>query len=154
MTIVGLGQVTFLRDHKGVLQVCGARLHLSNVRVTDACKYEPRCGACGVKGSGGCLILSKCIFENTREPGVIVSLEGQCTIEDCQFRQIGQQAVEVREMGQVEIRRSQFNQVYKGVTAYAGARSVVMEEVLIENSTNEGVMASGAFQTLETKKLE
>ena len=56
-------------------------------------------------------------------------------------------------MGQVEIRRSKFSQVWQGVSAYAGARSVVMEEVLIENSTNEGVMASGDFQTLETKKL-
>ena len=110
-------------------------------------------GAFAVEGSAGWLTLSKCIVEDMCEVGIIAGREGRCTIEDCQFRRVGRQAVEVREMGQVEIRRSKFSQVWQGVSAYAGARSVVMEDVLIENSTNEGVMASGDFQTPETKKL-
>ena len=153
LTIVGLGQVTFLKDHTHVLSVCSARLHLSNVRVTDGGKYDLGFAAFCVDGSTGWLTLSRCIVEDTCEVGIIAAAEGRCTIEDCQFRRIGRQAVEVREMGQVEIRRSQFSQAWQGVCAYAGARSVVMEDVLIENSTNEGVRASGDLETPETKKL-
>ena len=154
VTIVGLGQVTFLKDYMHVFAVCGARLHLSNVRVTDGGKYELGFAAFSVDRSTGWLTLCNCIIEDTREVGIIAAAEGRCTIEDCQFRQMGRQAVEVREMGQVEIRRSNFTGVWQGVLAYAGARSVVIEEVVIEGSTKEGVMASGDLQTAETQKME
>ena len=155
VTLVGLGvhQVRFLKKGSHVLQVLGARAHVFNVMVIDSPQASHGYGCFGV-GAAGWLKLSNCMIQDCCEVGVIMGEGGRCIIEDCQFRRLGRQAVEVREMGQVEIRRSQFLRVWQGVSAYGGARSVVMEDVLIEGSFNEGVMACGELKTDETRKLD
>ena len=75
-------------------------------------------------------------------------------MESCQFRNLSRQAIEVRELGQLEARHTQFQRVRQGVSAYAGARSVRLEHVLIDRTQNEGVLASGDLKTPETKILE
>ena len=85
MTVVGVGHVTFLKDHEHVLSVCGARVHLSNVRVTDGGKYELGYGALSVEGSAGWLTLSKCIVEDTCEVGIIAGREGVAPLRIASF---------------------------------------------------------------------
>lgn len=155
-TLVGLGsnKVRFLKRSSHVFSVVmNARVQMFNLTITDSPQASHGYGCCSVD-SGAWLKLSGCIVENCCEVGVIVARGGRCIIEDCQFRRLGSQAVEVREMGQVEIRRSQFLRVWQGVVAYAGARSLVMEDVLIEGSFHEGVCACGDLKTDETRKLE
>lgn len=154
MTMVGLGQVTFLKGYDHTILVEHGRVDLRNVRVTDGPKYRPGRGAFCISGPTSCLFLADCIVEDSCEVGLIAGLEGRCFIDSCHFRRLGRQAIEVREMGQVEVRRSNFQQVWQGVCAYAGARSVVMEDVLVDGAFNEGVLASGDFKNLETQELE
>lgn len=153
VTMVGLGQVTFLKDWAHVISVAAGRVHLSNVRVTDKPQCSPECAAFCVDGPASRLTLSNCVVEESCEVGVLAVGEGSCIIESCHFRRLGKQAVEVREMGQVEIRGSTFQQVWQGVSAYAGARRVSMENVVIDGASNEGVMATGDLQNSETQQL-
>ena len=154
IAMVGLGQVTFLKDWPHVISVKEGRVHLSNVRVTDKPQCSPQCAAFCVDGPASRLTLSNCVVEESCEVGVLAAFEGSCIIESCHFRRLGKQAVEVREMGEVEIRGSTFQQVWQGVSAYAGARRVSMENVVIDGPSNEGVMASADLQNSETQELQ
>ena len=107
-----------------------------------------------VSGTASWLTLVNCTVENSCAGGVLVCDSGRCTVESCQFHNLSRQAIEVRELGQLEARHTKFQRVRQGVSAYAGARSVRIEHVLIDRTQNEGVLASGDLKTAETKILE
>ncbi|CAE7818790.1 unnamed protein product, partial [Symbiodinium sp. CCMP2456] len=155
VTMVGLGNVTFLKSASHVFDI-GARLHMSNIRLTDGQTSVQGQGfaACVVSGTASWLTMVNCTVENSCAGGVLVCQSGRCTVESCQFRNLSRQAIEVRELGQLEARHTQFQRVRQGVSAYAGARSVRIEHVFIDRTQNEGVYASGDLKTAETKILE
>ena len=155
VTMVGLGNVTCLKSASHVFDI-RARLHMSNIRLTDGQTNAQGQGfaACVVSGTASWLTLVNCTVENSCAGGVLVCQSGRCTVESCQFRNLSRQAIEVRELGQLEARHTQFQRVRQGVSAYAGARSVRLEHVLIDRTQNEGVLASGDLKTPETKILE
>ena len=154
VTLVGVGEVTFLKGRMHFLSVVGGRVHLNNVKVTDGPDSSMGQACFAVQWPAAWLVLSHCVVEECREVGVIVAQGARCTVEDCRFARLGRQAIEVVEMGEVYVRRSQFIRVWQGVCAYGGAQNVTLEDVLIEGSSNEGVYASGDVKTDETEKLE
>lgn len=154
VTLAGVGQVTVLKGHTHFLSVVEGRVRLSNVKVTDGPDSSMGQACFAVQGPAAWLVLSHCVVDECREVGVIVAEGARCTVEDCRFARLGRQAIEVIEMGEVCVRRSQFIRVWQGVCAYGGARNVTLEDVLIEGSSNEGVYASADLKTAETEKLE
>mmetsp|Transcript_166252 Transcript_166252/g.533859 ORF Transcript_166252/g.533859 Transcript_166252/m.533859 type:complete len:1592 (-) Transcript_166252:284-5059(-) len=152
--IVGLGSPTFLKDTMHVMCIISGRVQLEQIRITDARQYALGYGVFSVGGETAWLTLSSCVVEDVREVVVCVANAGRCSIEQCEFRKIGRQVIEVREQGQAEIRHSNFRNVHQGVCAYGGARSVSLEGVVIDGAFNEGVMASGEMRNQETLAQE
>lgn len=152
--IVGLGSPTFLKDTMHVMSIISGRVQLKNIRITDARQYALGYGVFSVAGETAWLTLSSCVVEDIREVVVCIGSAGRCSIEQCEFRKIGRQVIEVREQGQAEIRHSSFRNVHQGVLAYGGARSVSLEGVVIDGAFNEGVMASGEMRNQETLAQE
>ncbi|CAJ1408069.1 unnamed protein product [Effrenium voratum] len=153
VTMVGLAATTLIKGNSHLVRICAGRMCVRNVCIKDskAASFEGGASFC-VDGPRSRLTLSGCKIEDSSEVGILVAEGGRAIVKDCHFSNILRQAIEVRAAGELEVQDSTFRRVRQGVSAYGGARSVVLRDVIVDMSFDEGVLACGDQQNAETRQ--
>ncbi|EFJ39514.1 hypothetical protein VOLCADRAFT_100877 [Volvox carteri f. nagariensis] len=130
----------FRRTPPASVTLAGVRL-VGSGRVTAAC----------VSGDGAKLQLLNCRIEDYGEAGLLVT--GACTarLAGCVFTRTAAQAIEVREGGKLIADRVTITNCNQGVSAYGGARTVVLRDCTIVGSKRENVLLSGTYVNAATE---
>lgn len=102
-------------------------------------------------GDGNTLRLVDCRVSDYPDVGVLVANSCSAFLLSCVFERLGSQAVEVREGGSLEAYGCRMEQCKQGVSAYGGARSVLLQGCWIKRCFKEGVLASGSVVNVATQ---
>ncbi|PNH12438.1 hypothetical protein TSOC_000697, partial [Tetrabaena socialis] len=152
LTVLGLGSVElhppgpagFKASH-AVWVSGGAAVTLANVRLVGGGRGAAAC----VDGPGSRLHMVGCRVEDYGEVGLLVA-GGGARLDRCSFVRTKAQAIEVREGGELEANRLAITECRQGVSAYGGARSVLLRNSVILRSAQEGVLLAGTFTNAAT----
>ncbi|GFR46790.1 hypothetical protein Agub_g8421, partial [Astrephomene gubernaculifera] len=99
------------------------------------------------------LQLVHCRVEDYSEVGLLV-VGGRARLEHCTFARLACQAVEVREGGELEAAWLHVSECRQGVSAYGGARRLVLKHCRILRCAREGVLAAGTYSNAATEIQE
>ena len=89
ITMVGLGQVTFLKDWAHVISVAAGRVHLSNVRVTDKPQCSPECAAFCVDGPASRSRCPTALWRKAVKLGCLQLVKARASLNRAIFADLG-----------------------------------------------------------------
>eukprot|EP00899_Mesostigma_viride_P006588 jgi/Mesvir1/15930/Mv08253-RA.1 len=98
---------------------------------------------------GAVLQLSRCRVEDYPEVAVLV-VGGRAKMDCCTFTRTAKQAVEVREGGELLARQLTITDCHQGLSAYGGARLLLLQDCTIQRCRKEGVLIAGNFSNAAT----
>ena len=108
----------------------------------------------GVDGANSKLTMVDCHLVDYNEAGLLACAEGHAHVIGCKFIRTSKQAIEVREGGSLELVNSEIDSCYQGISAYGGARSVVVKNTVISRTKNEAILVAGSFVNAATRMQE
>ncbi|GLC40177.1 HSP70/90 co-chaperone [Pleodorina starrii] len=101
--------------------------------------------------SGDCARLQMIDCRVEEYAGLLVTGQCEARLARCAFRKTASQAVEVRMGGALVADAVTITDCRQGVTAYGGARSVVLRDCVIVGSKRENVLLDGSYENAVTE---